>query len=206
MKERPPTRRGPGRPREFDEDDALEEAMQTFWVKGFTRTSLDDLLCATGMARQSLYRVFGDKRALFRKVLDRYGAMHRGMLQTLLQDNPSPLAGLDALVDLWESSALEDDFSGCLNLNSLAEFAAVEDDEIQDVLHTNLADAEGAIIDALSRAVALGELELRRTPTEVAHSLLGTAQALSHLGRYRVQPALIHNIAAGARDLLGAPR
>ena len=139
MTERPPTRRGPGRPREFDEDNALEQAMQTFWLKGFTRTSLDDLLGATGMARQSLYRVFGDKRALFCRVIDRYGAMQHDLLKSVLIDSDAPLAALHELVDYWEAEALRDGSKGCLNLNSLAEFAAVDDDEIQAALLTNLA-------------------------------------------------------------------
>jgi AcrR family transcriptional regulator len=61
-----------GRPREFDTDKALDRALQVFWRKGYEGASLSDLTSAMGINRPSLYAAFGDKQALFRKVLDRY--------------------------------------------------------------------------------------------------------------------------------------
>lgn len=61
-----------GRPREFDTEKALDHAMQVFWRKGYLGTSLSDLTEAMGINRPSLYAAFGNKEALFRKVLDRY--------------------------------------------------------------------------------------------------------------------------------------
>lgn len=61
-----------GRPRAFDPDQALEAAMQVFWKKGYEGASIEDLTQAMGINRPSMYATFGDKEALFRKVLDRY--------------------------------------------------------------------------------------------------------------------------------------
>ena len=60
------------RPRSFNPDEALDLARDVFWQKGFQGTSLDDITAATGLAKPSLYAAFGDKNALFLKVLDRY--------------------------------------------------------------------------------------------------------------------------------------
>lgn len=65
------------RPRSFDPDDVLEIARQVFWQKGFQATSLDEITAASGIAKPSLYAAFGDKHALFLRVLDRY---HDGIL------------------------------------------------------------------------------------------------------------------------------
>jgi AcrR family transcriptional regulator len=46
--------------------------MQVFWRKGYLGTSLSDLTNAMGINRPSLYAAFGNKKSLFRKVLDRY--------------------------------------------------------------------------------------------------------------------------------------
>ena len=53
------------RPRMFDEADVVDRARRTFAESGFAGTSLDDLLEATGLARQSLYNAFGGKKELF---------------------------------------------------------------------------------------------------------------------------------------------
>ena len=36
--------RPPGRPRSFDERDALEKATQVFWSKGYDGVTIDDLV------------------------------------------------------------------------------------------------------------------------------------------------------------------
>src|SRR5687768_2471443 len=68
---RRPSRR-PGRPRAFDEQAALEAALGVFWRKGYEGASLSDLTEAMGINRPSLYAAFGNKEALFRRVLERY--------------------------------------------------------------------------------------------------------------------------------------
>jgi AcrR family transcriptional regulator len=62
-----------GRPRTFCPDKALDAAMKVFWEKGYEGTTLPDLERATGINRPSLYAAFGNKAALFRKVVGRYG-------------------------------------------------------------------------------------------------------------------------------------
>jgi AcrR family transcriptional regulator len=62
------------RPREFDRDEAVRLAIDVFREKGFEGTSTDDLLCAMGIGRQSMYDTFGDKRGLYIEALRRYNA------------------------------------------------------------------------------------------------------------------------------------
>jgi len=65
-------RRGRGRPRGFDLEQALDRALNVFWRKGFEGASLPDLTRAMRINRPSLYAAFGNKEALFRRALDRY--------------------------------------------------------------------------------------------------------------------------------------
>jgi AcrR family transcriptional regulator len=61
-----------GRPRGFDQDKALDRAMDVFWSKGFEGASLNDLTAAMGIRPASIYQAFGNKQALFEKALARY--------------------------------------------------------------------------------------------------------------------------------------
>jgi TetR/AcrR family transcriptional repressor of nem operon len=53
------------RPREFDYDDVVEQAMYLFWRQGYQNTSIDDVESATGLTKGSLYKAFKNKRDLF---------------------------------------------------------------------------------------------------------------------------------------------
>ena len=61
-----------GRPRGFDEEAALEAAMDVFWEKSYEGATLSNLTDAMGISRSSMYAAFGDKEQLFRRVMDRY--------------------------------------------------------------------------------------------------------------------------------------
>lgn len=63
-----------GRPREFDPDEVLEQAMTLFWEHGYDGVSISDLTAATGVNRRSLYAAFGCKERLFAESVDHYMA------------------------------------------------------------------------------------------------------------------------------------
>src|SRR5437762_10320639 len=78
-----------GRPRAYDPDVAIGQAMETFWDGGYAATSLDELSAATGMNRPSLYGAFGDKRDLYLKALARYWELSRiAIEEALAYDRP----------------------------------------------------------------------------------------------------------------------
>jgi len=67
------TGKRPGRPRAFDTDKAVDQAMRLFWRKGYDSTSINDLTRTMRINKPSLYAAFGNKESLFKTVLDRYG-------------------------------------------------------------------------------------------------------------------------------------
>jgi TetR/AcrR family transcriptional repressor of nem operon len=66
------SRAAPGRPREFDPDDAVRDALEVFRRLGYHGASMVDLLEGTKLSRGSLYKAFPDKRALFFAAFDLY--------------------------------------------------------------------------------------------------------------------------------------
>lgn len=113
------------RPRSFDPDEALDLARDVFWQKGFHGASLDDITAATGLNKPSLYAAFGDKNALFLKVLDRYHARIVANAERILKEGP---AARDA-IERWLTSFVPfcsgiKGSRGCLSVNTAADGAA----------------------------------------------------------------------------------
>jgi TetR/AcrR family transcriptional repressor of nem operon len=65
------------RTKEFDKERALASAMDVFWRSGYENTSMEDLMGEMGIAKQSLYDTFGDKRALYLKAMAFYRNLRR---------------------------------------------------------------------------------------------------------------------------------
>src|ERR1700739_3614111 len=107
------------RPRTFDPDEALDAARDVFWKKGFQATSLDEITAASGLAKPSLYAAFGDKNALFLKVLDRY---HERLLGCAERALAQPGSARDAirqwLTGFVSSCSGEKGRRGCLSINA----------------------------------------------------------------------------------------
>ena len=79
-----------GRPREFDRTEALNKAMNVFWQKGYTATSMSDLYEAMGIKSPSLYAAFGSKEQLYEEVLDRYQHCIASMIWGAMDTQDSP--------------------------------------------------------------------------------------------------------------------
>src|SRR6202041_392403 len=83
--------------RRFDANKALDAAMRVFWEKGYEGASLADLTRAMRIERPSLYAAFGNKEALFRKVLDRYACKVSAFVTESLNE-PTARAAVERLL------------------------------------------------------------------------------------------------------------
>src|SRR6202007_2111067 len=73
-----------GRPREFDTDKALDEAMEVFWRHGYEGATIAELTGAMGINPPSLYAAFGSKEGLLKAALDRYAAKRAEWMEDVL--------------------------------------------------------------------------------------------------------------------------
>ena len=91
--------RSRGRPRKYDHETALMQAMQVFWHKGMTATSFDDLVEAMQMNRPSIYRAFGNKEEIYRQSLALFGQGGLSQLDSLVSSDGPLRQDLDRFFD-----------------------------------------------------------------------------------------------------------
>ncbi|MEV4600260.1 TetR/AcrR family transcriptional regulator [Amycolatopsis sp. NPDC049253] len=87
-----------GRPRAFDREHALTQAMFVFWERGYEGASLADLTGAMGINPPSLYAAFGGKEALFREAVERYGETYGSYTPRALREEPTARAAVEAML------------------------------------------------------------------------------------------------------------
>lgn len=146
------------RPKSFDEDAVLDQAVQLFWERGYEGTSLADLETHLGLGRQSLYNTFGDKQSLFLKALERYRQI--AAEGSLAQLNV-PGAGLDAIRAFFRASVESLTAPGlrraCLVANTILERGSEDPDALLRCNHAR-AGLERLLRRALAHAKTQGEL------------------------------------------------
>lgn len=115
------------RPREFQEDKALEKAMLLFWEKGYEATSLSDLTTSMGIQKPSIYAAFGDKKDLFEAALRKYIHEHAAFFRRHLQSGSSVKETIHTLFQEIVAQAYQNDRNrGCFCINTMVELAPHE--------------------------------------------------------------------------------
>jgi len=191
-----------GRPKRFQEEDVLEQAMDLFWRRGYKGAAITDLLSQMGISRQSLYDTFGNKRSLFIRVLAHYKAVHLSRALALLEREGSHLENVKAVVQFFETLGEDPACRGCLVANSLVELGPGEDDEISNLLRETLELLQGAIEESLRKAQQAGELGAAKSPAQVASALTNAMVGMAVTGRLQTGPADLRDVYAGTLSML----
>lgn len=152
---------------EFDRTKALEAAMKLFWARGYTPTSLPDLLEAMGIARSSFYASFGTKRKLFTECLELFGDRTLAIIDEDAKRLPPtalPRVFFEATVlDVSQRLVKQ----GCMLVNTVLELADV-DPQLNQLATRKLSAIENAFARAFQLAQQKGELDTTRSPEELA--------------------------------------
>jgi AcrR family transcriptional regulator len=146
-----------GRPREFDPDAVLEQAMDLFWEHGYDGVSISDLTDATGINRRSLYAAFGSKEELFAKAVERYMSGHAGYIAEALR-RPTAWDVSRAMVHgAADANTDPGRPRGCLLVQGA--LAGGDDaDAVRDDLAQQRSDSVKALARRFGQAQAAGEL------------------------------------------------
>ena len=169
-----------GRPKEFDPDVALGEALNVFWRLGFDGASLTDLTDAMGITRTSLYAAFGNKEELFRKALARYTETCLEFTERALREATARMVAERMLFGAADVQTGCGHPAGCFATNgalSCSENAEPVRRAVLAVRDTKLA----ALRARLARAVAEGDLPADADPDTLACFISATIHGMAVL-------------------------
>lgn len=196
-----------GRPRAFEPDVALKQALDAFRQTGFSATSLDDLSAAMGINRPSLYGTFGDKRELFVKAYQRY----RTETNALFAPAFDPALTLRQMLDMVFATAINIYLSGdkgprgCFTVMTAAS-EAMADPEIREIVQKAIANADRSFAERFRLAVNTGELPANANCDALAKLVSASIQSIAIRSRAHVPRAELEEIARSTIDLVAGPR
>lgn len=170
-----PKRRG--RPRSFDREAALHQAMMVFWTKGFEGASLADLTQAMGINPPSLYAAFGDKEGLFLEAMERYQKQWRATRPWI--EEPTAEKSLRRL--LTDCAMAYTDPStprGCLVMMGV-DTSASSTTRVQKALADKRAQGRDRVRDRIQRAIAQRELPANTDALALANYFMAVIAGMS---------------------------
>ena len=155
------------RPREFEPEEALAAIKQTFWRLGYEGASMHDIETATGLKKQSLYRLYGDKRGMYLQALQHYGENEVAGAGAILGGAGMPKERFEALFSTIIDDALGDRV-GCFLCGASLDQAQLDDrtkavvaaimEGVRETFAAALANAEPYSSDQERRDKKAGEL------------------------------------------------
>lgn len=166
-----------GRPREFDTEEALDQAVEVFWTKGFDATSLQDLLEAMGLSKSSFYQTYGSKGTLYLKAIDRYRTRIVSQMMRDLERAESARAFIDDVFqDLARNLDTPNGRRPCLVMNDSGDVERRED-AVARRMRNGAEQFESVFRTAVVRAQREGDVS-ETDPDALARYLMSSRSGL----------------------------
>lgn len=194
-----------GRPREFDEQDALDAMVNVFWCNGFSGTSMQHLTLATGLSKPSLYAAFGNKDAMYALALTTYTTRQRREAHNTLSREGVPLKQRICayLLHTTRLAANPDLPGGCFIQASSCELdSAALPGPVREAIETSDRQNRTALLAFLKHEKDLGNLPRGLSPAALANRIEALQSGLALMAKRGVDlPALEQVIKTAFNDL-----
>jgi len=171
------------RTKQFDERQALVSAMLVFWEKGYEGTSINDLEQAMGLKRTSIYNAFGNKSAIFERVVSCYKESVMAVLFAELDSASDIREGIRRLLNgALDIHFDEDNPGGCLVVLSIVE-SGQHDSQSQVSMQQTFQELKTALQKRLNKAKKNGELSKHLDAGSTATTIATTMAGMMVMGK-----------------------
>jgi AcrR family transcriptional regulator len=158
---------GMGRPREFDAETALDQAMEVFWRHGYEGATIAQLTEAMGINPPSLYACFGNKEGLLKAALDRYTKLRGVWMDEVVAASTAREVAERMLLGIAEKQTDPANPPGCLLVQG-GIACGTGSESVPFELATRRAQNEDQLRDRFVRAKAEGDLKPTSDPAALA--------------------------------------
>jgi TetR/AcrR family transcriptional repressor of nem operon len=182
--------------RKFDEDEVLEKICHIFWRKGYAATSLNDIIEATGVKRQSLYNAFGNKDDMFLQSFERYLGMINDTVFRIIEAGDGHLSDNVRKILTAFTRVVVDQNSpaGCFITNTAVEFGYRRREKITSRLRKHFHGIEDKIYKMLKTAKSNGTLAKDRDPRGIAQFLVASVTSIAVMYRINKKQRFANNV------------
>jgi len=188
-----------GRPRTFNRDNAVEQAMLLFWQHGYESTSLAQLKAAMGkgISSPSFYAAFGSKEALYRECIQRYLATYGQVTRFLWDSALSPREALETTLRQSAKMQCEPGHpAGCMVSLGVMSATSSEHKAVAEPLMRSRERTRAGVIATIQRGIAAGELRDDANITPLAALFCGFLFGISIQARDGVSIEELHSAIA----------
>jgi AcrR family transcriptional regulator len=158
---------GMGRPREFDAETALDQAMEVFWRHGYEGATIAQLTEAMGINPPSLYACFGNKEGLLKAALDRYTKLRGVWMDEVVAAPTARDVAERMLMGIAEKQTDPANPPGCLLVQGGIACGSGSEN-VPFELAARRAENEDQLRDRFVRAKAEGDLKPSSDPAALA--------------------------------------
>ncbi|MDE9366866.1 TetR family transcriptional regulator [Luteipulveratus sp. YIM 133132] len=177
------------RHKEFDEQQALDQALETFWSGTYASTSTQDLCESTGLSRSSLYNAFSCKADLYQRSLRRYGELKDAERTAYLEHPGTGREALEALLGhVLETQGGSEDRRGCMVINAAVEIGD-DDDEVASLTRASLDGFRDVVAQLIARGQDDGSIATTAPAAELATVVHAALNGLQVGARVATDPA-----------------
>ncbi|WP_025244943.1 TetR/AcrR family transcriptional regulator [Candidatus Sodalis pierantonius] len=183
-----------GRPRTFDREAAVSQAMHLFWEHGYESTSLAQLKAAIGrgITAPSFYAAFGSKEALFREAVDRYLTTHGRVTDSLWQADLPPRVAIEtALLRSARMQCEPGHPQGCMVALGVMTACSAANKPLMQLLADSRQRTRSGLQRCLARGVETGELRRNSDIPALTVAFDGFLLGISTLARDGIPLAAI---------------
>ncbi|WP_374949670.1 TetR/AcrR family transcriptional regulator [Mucilaginibacter sp.] len=166
------------RTKDFDETAVLKKAIELFWHKGYSATSMQELVDGLGISRSSLYDTFGDKHTLYIKALESYRDSGSGAMCKIVSNAPSAKQAIRQLLELVIGQLSADvQRKGCFMVNAEVE-TGPHDEQVNSLICENDVKIEDAFYAAIKKGQDNGEIPAGKDARALARFTVNTVKGI----------------------------